>query len=40
MNRMEVPQDYYSHDSFYQDKLLQSIGINNSINKFPLDDTK
>jgi hypothetical protein len=40
MNRMEVPQDYNSNDSFYQDKLLQSIGINGSINRLPLEDTK
>ena len=40
MNRMEVPQDYNSNDSFYHDKLLQSIGIKNSINRFPLEDTK
>lgn len=30
MNRMEVPQDYNTNDSFYQNKLLQSIGINYS----------
>ena len=29
MNEMEVPQDYNIHDSFYQNKLLQSIGANN-----------
>jgi hypothetical protein len=27
---MEVPQDYNTTDSFYHNKLLQSIGINNS----------
>lgn len=30
MNQMEVPQDYNIHDSFYQNKLLQSMGMNNS----------
>lgn len=30
MNRMEVPQDYNTNDSFCQYKLLQSIGMNNT----------
>lgn len=39
MNRMEVPQDYNTNDSFYQNKLLQSIGINNSHANATTDDT-
>ena len=27
---MEIPQDYNIQDSFYQNKLLQSIGIHNT----------
>ena len=39
MNRMEVPQDYNCNDSFYQNKLLQSIGISNSHGNVTTDDT-
>lgn len=39
MNRMEVPQDYYTTESFYKNKLLQSIGINQSHGQMTNDTT-
>ena len=39
MNRMEVPQDYNKSDSFYQNKLLQYMGINNSQSLVTNDDS-
>lgn len=39
MNRMEVPHDYNKNDSFYQNKLLQYMGINNSQSLVTNDDS-
>jgi uncharacterized protein YacL (UPF0231 family) len=36
---MEVPQDYNKNDSFYQNKLLQYMGINNSQSLVTNDDS-